>query len=172
MNGNGTRAVVYARVSSDDRGNDGRNLQGQLEMCREYALKQGWHVVADLAEDDKGASGAALELPELKKARDMARAKNFDAKRGLIEALDVRVTLVVEDDQQLIYAECLLDEDTFLTSITIQGIVLPLWHRCTASREAGLWQSWAGGCWSGTRGTVAIFPGARPPTPMPSGWQR
>jgi DNA invertase Pin-like site-specific DNA recombinase len=74
MNGNGPRAVLYVRVSSDDRENDGRNLQGQLEMCREHALKQGWHVVADLAEDDKGASGAAFELPELKKALDMAQA--------------------------------------------------------------------------------------------------
>jgi hypothetical protein len=47
---------------------------------------------------------------------------DFDAKRGLIEALDVRVTLVVEDDKQLIYAKCLLDEDTFLTSITIHSV--------------------------------------------------
>ena len=27
------RAVLYARVSSDDRGKEGRNLAGQLEMC-------------------------------------------------------------------------------------------------------------------------------------------
>jgi DNA invertase Pin-like site-specific DNA recombinase len=53
------RAVLYARVSSDDRGKDGRNLSGQLEMCRDYAERCSWLVVAELAEDDRGASGAA-----------------------------------------------------------------------------------------------------------------
>jgi DNA invertase Pin-like site-specific DNA recombinase len=42
------RAVSYARVSSDDRGKDSRNLAGQLEMCREYALQQGWTIIAEL----------------------------------------------------------------------------------------------------------------------------
>ena len=31
------RAVLYARVSGDDTGKDGRNLAGQLELCRNYA---------------------------------------------------------------------------------------------------------------------------------------
>jgi site-specific DNA recombinase len=72
------RAVTYARVSGDDRGNEGRNLTGQLEMCREYALQQGWRIVAELAEDDRGASGAAFELPQLDRVREMARNKEFD----------------------------------------------------------------------------------------------
>ena len=72
------RAVTYARVSGDDRGKEGRNLTGQLEMCREYALQQGWKIVAELAEDDRGASGAAFELPQLTKIREMARNKEFD----------------------------------------------------------------------------------------------
>jgi len=60
---------------------------------------------------------------------------DFDAKQGLIEALDVRVTLVVEDGEQLVYAKCLLSDDAFLTSDTIQCIVLPLWHPLLATRE-------------------------------------
>ena len=72
------RAIIYARVSSDDRGKDGRNLTGQLEMGREYALEHGYTIVAELAEDDRGASGAAIDLPELTKVRDMARASEFD----------------------------------------------------------------------------------------------
>jgi site-specific DNA recombinase len=72
------RAVLYARVSSDDRGKDGRNLAGQLEMCRDFALDKGWEVVAELAEDDRGASGASFELPELNNARDMAQRGEFD----------------------------------------------------------------------------------------------
>ena len=72
------RAVLYARVSSDDRGKDGRNLSGQLEMGREYALRQGHVIVAELAEDDRGASGAAFELEQLNQIRKMASAGEFD----------------------------------------------------------------------------------------------
>jgi site-specific DNA recombinase len=72
------RAVLYARVSGDDRGKEGRNLKGQLDMCRRYAKEQDWKIVAELAEDDRGASGASFELPELNRAREMARAGEFD----------------------------------------------------------------------------------------------
>jgi site-specific DNA recombinase len=72
------RAIVYARVSGDDRGKDGRNLAGQLEMGREYALSKGYQIVAELAEDDRGASGAEIDLPELNTVRAMARADEFD----------------------------------------------------------------------------------------------
>ena len=72
------RAVLYARVSSDDRGKEGRNLAGQLEMCRDFALDNGWQIIAELAEDDRGASGASFELPELNHARDMAQKGEFD----------------------------------------------------------------------------------------------
>jgi site-specific DNA recombinase len=72
------RAVLYARVSGDDRGKDRRNLAGQLDMCREYALSHVWHIVAELPEDDRGASGASFDLPQLNRALDMARAGEFD----------------------------------------------------------------------------------------------
>jgi site-specific DNA recombinase len=72
------RAVLYARVSSDDRGRDGRNLAGQLEMAREYAQKKGYAIVAELAEDDRGASGASFELPKLGEVLEMAEANDFD----------------------------------------------------------------------------------------------
>ena len=72
------RAVLYARVSSDDRGNDGRNLAGQLEMCRDYAHGKGYHLVVELSEDDRGASGAAFELEQLNRIREMARARELD----------------------------------------------------------------------------------------------
>ena len=72
------RAILYARVSSDDTGKDGRNLAGQLDMCREYAERQGWQVVAELAEDERGVSGARMDAPQLNRALDMARAGDFD----------------------------------------------------------------------------------------------
>jgi site-specific DNA recombinase len=72
------RAVLYARVSGDDRGKDGRNLAGQLEMCRDYAQGKGYTPVEELAEDDRGASGAAFELEQLNRIREMAHAGELD----------------------------------------------------------------------------------------------
>ena len=72
------RAVLYARVSGDDRGNEGRNLTGQLDMCRNYVEKYGYTTVAELAEDDRGASGADFDLPGLGEALEMAAASQFD----------------------------------------------------------------------------------------------
>ncbi len=72
------RAILYARVSSDDRSKDGRNLAGQLEMGKEYAQERGYTIVAELAEDDRGASGARIDLPELTRVRDMAQTDKFD----------------------------------------------------------------------------------------------
>ncbi|GIK39532.1 MAG: serine recombinase [Chloroflexota bacterium] len=72
------RAVLYARVSGDDRGKEGRNLQGQLDMGREYAKEKGYTIIAELSEDDRGASGAEIDLPQLNRVREMAYAGQFD----------------------------------------------------------------------------------------------
>jgi site-specific DNA recombinase len=72
------RAVLYARVSGDDRGKEGRNLAGQLEMGREHARHSGYGVVEAISEDDKGASGYELDLPGLNRILDMAAAGEFD----------------------------------------------------------------------------------------------
>ncbi len=77
-NGNGKRAVLYARTSYDDRDTDDRNLHGQLEMARTYARARGYIIVAEINEDDKGASGAAFELEGLSRVRQMAQAGEFD----------------------------------------------------------------------------------------------
>lgn len=72
------RAILYARVSGDDTHNESRNLNGQIKMGRDYAEKHGYEVIAALAEDDRGASGAAFELPQLKRILTMARKQEFD----------------------------------------------------------------------------------------------
>ncbi|MBN1813041.1 MAG: recombinase family protein [Anaerolineae bacterium] len=72
------RAVLYARVSGDDRSKEGRNLASQLEMGREYAQERGHTGVAELAEDDRGASGVEIDLPKLNRIRAMAAAGEFD----------------------------------------------------------------------------------------------
>lgn len=73
-----TKAVIYARVSKDDRKNEGRNLQSQLEMGREYALKRGYEIIAEITEDDRGASGVVFDLPGLKQVLEMAEENKFE----------------------------------------------------------------------------------------------
>ena len=73
------RAILYARVSGDDRQNATSSIDGQLDLCRQYATKNGYQVIAELAEDDRRpTSGASWDLPQLSKALDMARAGNYD----------------------------------------------------------------------------------------------
>lgn len=95
------RAVLYSRVSGDDRGNESRNLNGQIEMCREFAQARGYEIVAELAEDDRGASGATFELPQLSRILEMARDGCFDVL--VVRELDrlsrrLAKQLVVEED--------------------------------------------------------------------------
>ena len=76
---NKTRAVLYARVSGDDRAKTGgENLADQLKLCREYALEHSYEVIEEFAEDDRGASGASFDLPELSRALESARAGRYD----------------------------------------------------------------------------------------------
>lgn len=72
------RAVTYARVSGDDSKNDGLNLKSQIDMCRTYALENKYQIIAELAEDDRGASGADIDLPQLNRVREMAENGKFD----------------------------------------------------------------------------------------------
>ena len=65
------RAILYARVSSNDKGKD--NLPAQIELCREYATEKNYNIVAELSEDDRGASGFEIDLPQLTKIREMAQ---------------------------------------------------------------------------------------------------
>lgn len=104
------RAVLYARVSYDDRKHEGRNLGSQLDMCRTYALARGWSIVAELAEEDRGASGTRLDLPQLNVMLEWARQRRFDvlvvreldrlarslAKQLLVESILTRANVKIE----------------------------------------------------------------------------
>lgn len=53
-------------------------LKDKLQMCRKYANERNWEIIAELAEDDRGAPGASFELPRLRQAREMAVSKMYD----------------------------------------------------------------------------------------------
>jgi site-specific DNA recombinase len=72
------RAILYARVSGDDRKNATSSIDGQLTECRKYAEQRGYRVVGEAFEDpDKHTSGAD-SLPELEKLIRLAPTGTFD----------------------------------------------------------------------------------------------
>jgi site-specific DNA recombinase len=69
-NGHGPRkAVLYARVSTDEQGRSGYSLAQQLEALREYAAREGYEVLEEVT--DPGQSGASLERPGMDRVRNL-----------------------------------------------------------------------------------------------------
>jgi site-specific DNA recombinase len=72
-NGHGpTRAILYARVSTDEQARSGYSLAQQLEALREYAAREGHEVLEEVS--DPGQSGASLERPGMDRVRDLVAA--------------------------------------------------------------------------------------------------
>src|SRR4028119_755333 len=72
-NGHGLkRAVLYARVSTDEQAKSGYSLAQQLEALREYAAREGYEVLEEVS--DPGQSGASLERPGMDRVRDLVAA--------------------------------------------------------------------------------------------------
>jgi site-specific DNA recombinase len=69
-NGHGLkRAILYARVSTDEQARSGYSLAQQLEAMRDYAAREGYEVLEEVS--DPGQSGASLERPGMDKVRDL-----------------------------------------------------------------------------------------------------
>ena len=62
------RAILYARVSSDDQVR-GYSLDQQIGALREWAIREGCRVMEEVR--DEGWSGAYLERPGLDRVRDL-----------------------------------------------------------------------------------------------------
>lgn len=72
------RAILYARVSGDDRKNATSSIEGQLAECRQYAVQRGYNIVGEALEDpDKQTSGADW-LPELDRLIRLAPSGTFE----------------------------------------------------------------------------------------------
>ena len=69
-NGHGPkRAVLYARVSTDEQARSGYSLAQQLEALRAYAAREGYEVLEEVR--DPGQRGASLERPGMDPVRDL-----------------------------------------------------------------------------------------------------
>src|SRR5918993_2145797 len=72
-NGHGPkRAILYARVSTDEQARSGYSLAQQLEALREYASRKGYEVLEEIV--DPGQSGASLARPGMDRVRDLVFA--------------------------------------------------------------------------------------------------
>jgi site-specific DNA recombinase len=69
-NGHGPkRAILYARVSTDEQARSGYSLAQQIEALREYAAREGYEALEEV--QDAGQSGASLERPGMDRVRDL-----------------------------------------------------------------------------------------------------
>jgi site-specific DNA recombinase len=66
------RAILYARVSTDEQARSGFSLAQQLEALRDYAAREGYKVLEEVS--DPGQSGASLERPGMDRVRDLVAA--------------------------------------------------------------------------------------------------
>ena len=74
------RAVLYARVSTDEQARSGYSLAQQLEALRKYAASEGYEVLEEVT--DPGQSGASLERPGTDQVRDLVAAGGVCAVLG------------------------------------------------------------------------------------------
>src|SRR5918998_911256 len=66
------RAILYARVSTDEQARSGYSLAQQIEALRQYAASEGYEVLEEVA--DPGQSGASLERPGMDRVRNLVAA--------------------------------------------------------------------------------------------------
>jgi len=72
-NGHGSkRAILYARVSTEEQARSGYSLAQQMEALREHATREGYEVLEEVF--DRGQSGASLERPGMDRVRDFVAA--------------------------------------------------------------------------------------------------
>jgi len=48
------KAIIYARVSTEEQGKEGYSLDAQIEACRQYCKMKGWEVVKEYKEVGSG----------------------------------------------------------------------------------------------------------------------
>lgn len=71
------RAILYARVSTDEQAERGYSLAEQIRELTKHAASQGYHVVGEPVVDD-GYSGRSMNRPGLNHVRQLAESGEID----------------------------------------------------------------------------------------------
>ena len=72
------RAILYARVSGDDRANATSSVENQLSACHHYASERGYQVIEEVFEEPNRLTSGADWLPGIMRVLDMAVEGAFD----------------------------------------------------------------------------------------------
>jgi site-specific DNA recombinase len=97
------KAVIYARVSTEEQAKKGFSLPSQLEACRKFALDNNYDVVAEYKDD---YSGREIDRPGLNDLRHLLGTSQIDAliiysgdrlTRDLAHSLELRRELSLLD---------------------------------------------------------------------------
>lgn len=129
------RAVIYARVSTDDQAERGYSLPSQIDACREYAQRNNFYIVGQFSDD---YSGAKLDRPEFTKLRAVIADKGADVlivfssdrlTRSLAHALIIREELQMTN-VELHYVRRGKSEDTPEARMmdNIEGVFNEYWR--------------------------------------------
>ena len=70
-----SRAILYARVSTEEQTKSGYSLAQQLEACRLWCAREGYEIVEEVT--DPGQSGASLERPGMDRVRDLVATEEI-----------------------------------------------------------------------------------------------
>jgi site-specific DNA recombinase len=65
------RAILYARVSTDEQARSGYSLAQQIEQLQDYAADEGYEVLEEVT--DAGYSGASLQRPGMDWVRSLVQ---------------------------------------------------------------------------------------------------
>ena len=91
------RAIIYARVSTEEQKRKGYSIEAQLDACRNYAKARGWEIVGEYDEPKTGKT--------IKKREKLMHALTFLKEGGadmlLVWRLD-RLTRSIMDFQKVI----------------------------------------------------------------------
>ena len=91
------RAIIYARVSTEEQEEKGYSLNAQVEACENYAKSRGWEVVMMYKETGSGKKAETRE----KLMRALSFLKEGGADMLIVWRLD-RLTRSIMDFQKLV----------------------------------------------------------------------
>jgi len=70
------RAVIYARVSSDEQADRGLSIPTQIKLCKEFVKREGWEFIKEYI--DEAISGLRNDRPAFLEMLSDAHEKEFD----------------------------------------------------------------------------------------------
>lgn len=80
------KAVIYARVSSEEQAKHGFSIENQKRQCEEFAERSGYYVVKTFV--DEGKSAKNLDRPEIQELISYCSKKKNNVKAVIIWRLD------------------------------------------------------------------------------------